>query len=398
MTASTEKTTLWNKDYILVVLVNICASIGFYCVQPTLPRYVTSLGVSLTIAGVISGMFSITALICRPFTGVVADRVSPKKILSVALPAEAIAGCCYGLFPSIPWLIACRLVHAIGFAFAGTVLIVYGSSFVPRERMGEGIGYLGMGNIAGTAIGPSLGLAFAGALGHKFAFIAGGLIIGLGFLLLTFTKETPRAEVKEKRSIDFTQLISVKLIPLSFLNGLFSFSNGLISSYLSMHADVQGVAGIGMYFTVLAVTMLLVRPTFGKINDRKGLVFAAVPGFIASCIGLLIIANAKSLPMFLCAAVLMAFGQGAAQPAFQTACVRSLPNEQRGIATSTYYVFADVFQGFGPMIGGSIATATSIGSTITYTPLYTIAAGVLAAGLVLFLLYINAQKKKGITY
>ena len=184
---SIEKTTLWNKDYTIVVLVNIFASIGFYLVQPTLPRYVTGLGVSLSAAGFISGMFSIVALFCRPFTGAVADRISPKKILMTALPMEAAAGICYGLIPSVPWLIFCRTVHAVGFAFVGTVIIVFGSSFIPRSRMGEGIGYLGMGNILGTAIGPGLGLSIGSRFGYKYAFICGGLIILAGFFLILFT-------------------------------------------------------------------------------------------------------------------------------------------------------------------------------------------------------------------
>ncbi|GEM_PF-3752180 len=43
---ASAKKSLWNKDYTLVVLVNIFASTGFYFVQPTLPGYVTGLGVS----------------------------------------------------------------------------------------------------------------------------------------------------------------------------------------------------------------------------------------------------------------------------------------------------------------------------------------------------------------
>ena len=392
---STVKKSLWNKDYTLVVLVNIFASIGFYFVQPTLPRYVTGLGVSLATAGFISGMFSIVALFCRPFTGAVADRISPKKILQIALPMEAAAGVCYGLIPSVPWLILCRTIHAIGFSFVGTVIIVFGSQFIPRERMGEGIGYLGMGNILGTAIGPGLGLALGSRFGYKYAFICGGLIILAGFPLILLT-ENREIEVSSKRTFSFRNLISVKLIPLSFLNGLFSFSNGLISAYLSMHADVMGITGVGAYFTVLAAFLFIVRPIAGKWTDKHGLLWTVVPGYIMTGVGLLMIANARSLGILFVAAGFMAFGQGGAQPAFQSACVKALPNEQRGIATSTYYMFADVFQGFGPMIGGRIAELTSPEGHIVYTPLYTLCSSIMAAGLVLFMIYNYTQKKKGI--
>ena len=40
-------------------------------------------------------------------------------------------------------------------------------------------------------------------------------------------------------------------------------------------------------------------------------------------------------------------------------------------------MFADVFQGFGPMIGGRIAELTSPEGYIVYTPLYTLCASIM---------------------
>ncbi len=102
---------LLNRNYILMVFVNICLSIAFYFFQPILASYITSLGISVAIAGIVAGLFSITALVARPFTGLLADRISPKVVLMIALPLEAVFGAGYGLIPSLPWIVTCRVIH-----------------------------------------------------------------------------------------------------------------------------------------------------------------------------------------------------------------------------------------------------------------------------------------------
>ena len=119
-----KKTPLFNRNYVLMIFVNICLSIAFYFFQPILPGYIVSQGISVAIAGIITGLFSFTALVARPFTGLLADRISPKIVLMIALPLEAVFGAGYGLLPSVPWLTTCRIIHAVGFSLASTVALV----------------------------------------------------------------------------------------------------------------------------------------------------------------------------------------------------------------------------------------------------------------------------------
>ena len=60
---------LWTANFILALFASVGSSVGFYFVQPVLTPYITELGIALTVAGVISGMFSFVALAVRPFTG-----------------------------------------------------------------------------------------------------------------------------------------------------------------------------------------------------------------------------------------------------------------------------------------------------------------------------------------
>ena len=54
-TVQEPKPTLINRNFILMMLVNVCLSVGFYFFQPVLPGYITSMGISITVAGIIAG-------------------------------------------------------------------------------------------------------------------------------------------------------------------------------------------------------------------------------------------------------------------------------------------------------------------------------------------------------
>ncbi len=392
-----QKTPLFNRNYVLMIFVNICLSIAFYFFQPILPVYIVDQGISVAIAGIITGLFSFTALVARPFTGLLADRISPKIVLMIALPLEAVFGAGYGLLPSVPWLTTCRIIHAVGFSLASTVALVYGSFFVPKERMGEGIGYLGLGAVLGTAVGPTLGLTIADKLSFRATFLIGGVIFMIGFILLLMTR--PPKEVTEKKSekkgIRFSDMLDVKLFPLSFMAGLLALANGFCTSFIALHAASRGIPHVGLYFTIMAICLVVSRPLAGKLVDKKGLSIVAIPCFILTILGLFVIAQAHSFAYIALAGVLGA-GQGTGMTAIQTTCVRSVPDSKRGVAGSTYFVFSDVFQGAGPMVGGRFAELTSPSpAAITYVPLYTLGSVILTFGLVLYIIYAGIRKKKG---
>ena len=67
-----------------------------------------------------------------------------------------------------------------------------------------------------------------------------------------------------------------------------------------------------------------------------------------------LVSGMKTLPMLIISAICMAFGQGEDSLLFSHNALK-IKYRQRGIAISTYYIFADVFQGLGPITGGLIA-------------------------------------------
>jgi MFS family permease len=82
--------------------------------------------------------------------------------------------------------------------------------------------------------------------------------------------------------------------------------------------------------------------------------------------------------MLLLAAVINGIGFGALQSSGQTIAVKSAPPHRTGLATATFFLFADVGVGVGPLLAGLIITS------LGYRGTFGVLAAVVAACLLLY--------------
>ena len=357
-----QKEVLWSRDYIRLIVMGALTSTGFYMVNPCIAKYAVSTGATVAVAGVITGLFSITALVARPVSGLMADRLNRRLLLTAATAVLALSALSYSFAGTVPLLVAVRIVHGIAFAVSGTVNVALIATLVPRSRLSEGVGYYGLANIFATAIGPSLGLGIGEAMGFQISFIISSIVIVCGLILSLFIHVKSPAQLPGRRGIHLEDLISLRVLPLAILGGIFSMSNGIITSYLALLGDVRGIAGISVYFTLNALVLLFIRPFAGKLADRKGAKAIVYPAMLLDGLALCLIGTAGSLGMILAASVCKAVGQGSGQLTLQSEALKSLPPEKSGVASSTFYIGGDVGQGLGPMLAGQAVDSLGVGS------------------------------------
>lgn len=385
---NTPQTKLWNFNFIYFLFISAINTIAFNMISPVLPKYVLSLGATLTVAGTISGLFSITALIVRPFSGVIVDRLNKKWVMIISTVIMGLSVLCYTFSSNIVMLFIFRLIHGTTFAISSTTNIAFASTFIPRNRMGEGIGYLGIGQIISLAIGPNLGLWIMRNLGYSYCFIVAAIIslTSSSFMLLIKYKP-PLLEKKEQKQLHFRDLLAIELLPYAAFTMLFSLSNGIVSTFIVLLGEERGISNVSIFFTVNAISLLIVRPFTGKLNDRKGIAYVLIPGYLLAAAGMAFLSRASSTWMIVLAGIFKAFGQGGAQPALQAECIKKLGKNRSGVATSTYYIGADIGQGLGPIIGGIVSTHFS------YSIMFAGTSVILMCGIFMFLIYEKIQKK-----
>ena len=158
-----------------------------------LTKYALQRGASV-ITAKSSGHVSITALFARPVSGLISDRLNKKHVFITATALIGFALIGYGISTGIASLVVFRFIHAVAFSVNGTVNLALVAQTVPRKRMGEGIGYFGLGHIIATAAGPAVGLYIGERFGLSAVFlIAGAVMLAASaamFVLLNTVQES----------------------------------------------------------------------------------------------------------------------------------------------------------------------------------------------------------------
>lgn len=367
----------------------MAAAITFQMVTPTLPKYINGLGCSLTLAGTLTGLYSISALIGRPFSGMLSDRRNKKHLVIAGLLITGAGTIGLALSHQLVLLGLCRIVMGLGFALSSTLMVTLATNYMPEDRMGEGVGYFALNNLLALSIGPSLGIWIGNHYGYPLTFAVAGCFTFLPALLILLLPYQYRTSDMTVRSIRLSDFFAPELIPYLLFVAAFSFSNSSISAFLSLFAESRNIPHYTYYFTINAIMLIFSRPFAGRLGDRKGGMYVIFPAYLICAGALAIIAGAHSSWLIFAAAAVNAFGAGAGSPCCQSECIKKLGPERRGIAVSMYYIGADVANGIAPSIGGYLA------DSFGYAAMYRIFALFCLVTAVIYWLYCIRAKKQG---
>lgn len=389
-TNANGRSTLFDRNYITIMIANFLISGGFYLVNVIISSYVVSLGMTQTVAGTIIGCFSLTSLIARPFSGILANHASKKKLMVASVIVMALATYGYTLFHVSQLLILIRVCHGVGFALFSTVSLVMISAIVPSDRMSEGIANYGLSQMLASAVMPNISSALSKAFGYLPVFYLAVALELLGGLLVLLLRVSEKSFVPSsgRNKVSIHDLICIRLLPLACIGGLFSLFNGVNSSFMLLLGSSRGIGSISLYFTVNTIAIVVIRLLLSRIADRTSIMRVILPAIVSAVLAALMLGYAAGLTAILIAAVFQAGGQGMAQPSLQADCIKRTDEARRGTASSTYYMCSDIGQGLGAMIGGAISDRWG------YTAMYNSVAGFFLVALACSLFLIFRRKEK----
>ena len=384
-----QQTKLWNKSFVLMMFINTVTYIGFVLVNPILAKYVISLGASIGFAGAVTGSFALTALVFRPFTGQVSDSFSKKKMMMFTLFLIILITLGYGIIKNIYAILILRIINGAVFSFYSTVSSSYSANFIPQDKLGQGVGYFGIGIILAAAIGPSMSPFIVDEYGYSTIFYISAVIVAFSFLLMFAIKgDTKDSMPRKALKISFkpSNMIAAELFVPMVLGAIASLMSGVINSFILLLGDSRGIINISIFFLVNSLFVLVSRLVSGKVLDEKGLAFVLYPAFALISVSAVLLGAANSLWVVLIAAALYGLGQGTSQPSLQAYCIKKLGPARIGVAVSTYFLGVDVSQGLGPMLGGVVI------ERFGYAALFYIIAAILVGGMAIYRYYSKREK------
>ena len=378
---------LWNKSFIFLILISLFSAMSFNMVYVMISNYAIRINNSLAIAGMISGIFSISALLVRPIAGRSVDIFNKRNLCILANLLMGLVVLGYAFTNQIPMLFLLRILHGFAFGLSSTANIALVTEFIPKERMGEGIGCYGIGQVIAQIIGPNLGVYISDELGFTPLFLLiAALSFVAGLLLLFFPyKKADKNNESAKSKLTIHSLIAKEVIAYAIVGGMFSFGNGVISSFLILLGKERQIANASLFFSVGALVLFAIRLFVGRIVDKQGLTLIVNVSLLITAISMVIIGAAPVLSWLLIASVLKSLGQGTGQISLQTECIKRVDPGRIGVATSTFYIGADIGQGLGPILGGELS------ERYNYMVMYVVCAVLMLITMIFFNLY---QKKR----
>ncbi|MBQ9840857.1 MAG: MFS transporter [Erysipelotrichaceae bacterium] len=384
-----ERKKLWTGKFITVVIINAISGFALYISNPIMANYLVSKGVVFEYTGIIASLLSWIAMLFRPFSGAMSDRMNKKKLLIVAYSLTALCLCSYTLVSSIPAIIVTRIVHGVAFAITGTITMSFATTFIPKEQTAEGISYLGLVSLIGSMLGPQIGTKIYEKIGISYVFYVSAILCICCFVLLNFIKyEHVRKESLRQQKFKLDDFFAKELSLYVILVAVLTLGNGIISYYLVDFGESRGIENISLFFTIYSFTLIIIKPFIGKLQDKKGIKIILYPAFLLYAIGIVILSKSYTLTPVLIAGVLKALGQGNGTPAIQAESVKQLSSDRSGVAISTCFIGQDIGNAVGPIFASSMAGA------IGYEQMFMLYACLLIISLFIYILNNYLKKRK----
>ena len=350
---------LWTKDLILILSINFFSSVIMNMLNSTMPLYVAHIGGSKSSVGLLTGIFSLSALLFRPLFGNIIDNKSRKLVLLIGVSILSLVSLSYTLISSVVLLLFLRIIHGIGLSAQSTAIGTVISDIVPKSRLSQGVGLSGTAATIATAVGPSLGLYLIGNFNYNIFFYGATLfgILAIAFsLFLNYEKKDNNVkEIRDKKdNIEGGKkkldLFESSAIPASIVAFFILFTISSLFTFLPSYAKEKNIENIGLFFTVYAISFLVGRTIADRLTHKLGLNKIIIFGLSTVIVSFIILAFSSNLLTILFVGAIYGLGYSVAQPSLNSIAVSNCSPDRRGAANATFFSAMDI----GFFIGATI--------------------------------------------
>lgn len=370
--ASNNKTEkLWSPTFIIVTSI---ALFGFITSQGTnsgTSVYIVRMGGTAAYAGVLTTIYALAETVARFIIGPVLDAKGRSIVMRVGAIIVLVATVCPIIVPFGDIFVLWRIMFGFGFALVTTAAATAAADVLPMSRLGEGIGYYGLGQAIAMSIGPALALALVATDPAENLFIGLSIpatcVVVLAFCCryekhpeiipetstyrrqLTMKHRREGNAATEAQTVHGIQRFLEKralpgAIPIMFA----ALAMGFNIAFVGLYGATIGITNSGLYFTISAITMILVRlrsrAFMGEMKPIRVVAIACSCGIVAFAL-LLLAGEADVTWAFFVAGAFYGVYLGLINPICQTVAVKGCPPERWGTANSMFSLLSGI--GFG---------------------------------------------------
>jgi DHA1 family multidrug resistance protein-like MFS transporter len=362
-------------SFVVLLVSQLAATMGFTFVLPFMPIYVQALGVedagsAAAWAGVINSSTAVTMALAAPLWGRLGDRVGLKPMLLRATVAGSVVIGLMGLVGS-PWqLLALKTLQGCltGTVAAATVLV---SATAPAEKAGARLGTLQMVIFVAAAAGPFFGGVFADLVGIRASFgVTAALLAASAVLISAWVKEERSDEETEDEESSAAEgpmpyrklapsLLALFVVQVTIMSAA-PVLPGLLSTLMDEPVRVATLAGWVIATGALAASVgsLLGWKLAARFGARKVIIWALLLAGISA----LPQAEVDSVALLWALRLLTGLFVGTAIPVANLAIRSSVHPGRQGEAFGVAGTATSTGNAVGPLAGGLLAASFGFGA------------------------------------
>lgn len=411
---------LWSTTFVLVVVSTLCCFMAGQGLNSSTSVYVALYGGTAAYAGVLAAVFSGAAAVVRLLSGPLIDGRGRRIVMLFGF-VVLIVGTVGPLFThDVAPFVVFRILQGAGFSAVTTASATAAADALPASRMGEGIGYYGLGQALSMSVGPALALALVSTdpPENLFVGVTAIAVVGLSMIFLCRYEKHPemlpkeavyrrrleeggseaarteaaeagkeskqveareggkrteaaetttstaqsRMEGRPKRESIASRIFEKHALPGTLPMIVLSPALGFAIFFVGLYGASLGVGNAGLFYTLSAVSMILVRLKSGAFMDRFApiviLPVALACGLIAFAMlvacGTVLDGTPVCDAVFNLSGIVYGFCTGIALPLNQSVAVKNTPPERWGAANALFQLAIDVGIGGACVIWGIV--------------------------------------------
>ncbi len=376
-----------NRNLVIVCGLIAASQMSWGVVVPVLPLYARSFGASGADLGLIVSLFVVGRLIVNIPAGRLAERFDARRLLLAAVGGVVVCSVVTGFATSLHQLFALRFVTGL----AGGAAITIGQAFIAHtttvHNRGRAMGTLQAFQLAGGAIGPSLGGVMASVFGLRAAFFSSGLIalgfVAWGILRLesspTASGRSPVEAAAEPERKGFMlrdpSFLAVCVVAFAVFFARFGGQQFLVP--IIAYDNVGLTAGeLGLALGLVTTANIVLVSFAGRVADRIGRKRVIVPAMVLAglaTVGYVWADSVVPLLVVLCFVGLLNTFSGPT-PAAYLADVA--PPGRQGPAVGVFRTFGDLAGLIGPVLLGWLVEHHGTDAAVLVLAGVTVSAGV----------------------
>ena len=385
-----------NLRPILVVFLTVVLDlVGFGIFIPLMSYYAEAFSASPTQVTLLMAVYSVMQFVCAPVLGQLSDRFGrrPVLVVSIGLTALMLAG--FASATELWMLFVLRALHGAMTANIGTAQACMADLTRPEDRA-RGMGLIGAAFGLGFTLGPFLGgvlahvspevakdcvagaVAAAGSAVHipkeqlagPIWFAAGLSAVNfvLAVLLLPETRHAASGPGSH-RAIRPDVLLRTLRHPavglVVLLNFLLVFAFALMESTFTLFAEHRHCLSpmdVGKMFGVVGVVGIIVQGgLIGRLVKRFGEAALVPVGVLLVGLGVALLPLVSPGVAMLVAFVIIASGQGVANPSLSGLLSRGTHADEQGGVLGSNQSMAALARATGPALGGVLYERVGMG-------------------------------------